>query len=31
MEGVERVIPILRPYKLAGKDYKPEKNDNQGK
>lgn len=25
MEGVERVIPILRPYKLAGKDYKPEK------
>ena len=24
MEGVERVVPILRPYKLASRDFQPE-------
>src|SRR5262245_55750460 len=24
MEGVDRVVPVLRPYKLASRDFKPE-------
>jgi 3-deoxy-7-phosphoheptulonate synthase len=27
MAGVERVVPILAPYKLAGKEFKQERRD----
>ena len=25
MDGVERIVPILQPFKLAGREFKPEK------